>query len=219
MPSMTRFCPICGKARDGHAPSCAGCGHRFDQSPGAPVPAKNAGGAVERMASAVSTAQSAVSSAASAVHGVENLARMVLDGTPPPAWHVVIGETLPTVDQILAHKLVQAVQQEVVSAVQKKFVEQASPPVEEAVAGQPGSNAPPSAVERVNAHHFCDACGAEFNVDEQFCVQCGKPHNHEASTGAAAHARGSGSVCLRCNEAIAPGWKFCRKCGNQFAAP
>jgi hypothetical protein len=221
MPSIARFCTICGQARDGQYPFCIGCGRKYEEPASAPAPARDMGAAVERVASAVSAAQSAASSAASAVRGAENLARMVLDGTPPPAWHVVIGETIPSVEQILAQKLVTAVQEKVVSAVQRTVVDRAAPSMEPSFSGQRGRDAPTPAGAGVNAPYFCNGCGVAISVDARFCLNCGKPHHQEASleTSAAALARGQVRVCPRCSATLVPGWRFCVTCGNPVAAP
>lgn len=220
MPSISRFCPLCGVAREGQKPFCVSCGHRYEVPASTPASAQNLAGAVERAASAVSAAQSMASSAASAVRGVENLASMVLDGTPPPAWHVVVGQALPAVEQILAQKVVAAVQTEVISAFQQKVVDPAAQHIGEAISGRRGVEASSPAAAGVNAADFCDGCGAAIHASARFCMKCGKRHQHEPRDDAAiAPAGGSELSCPACGAAVTTGWEFCIQCGCRIAVP
>lgn len=217
MPSMTRFCPACGKPREGKKPFCKGCGHRFDAPGGSPGAARELVGAARQMASAASAAQSAVSSAASAVQGAGQLAALVLDGTPPPVWHVVVGETLPSVEEILARKAVQVIEQQV-EAVGRKAVDRAVRHLEQAVAGPSGGNVPTAARPDAAAAHYCEKCGAAIGEESRFCLKCGQPHTHGPSSGPVpAPDSGPGTTCPRCRAAVTPGWQFCKKCGLRMA--
>jgi hypothetical protein len=219
MPSLSRFCPACGKPREGQKPFCKSCGHRYEEPAGTPAPAQNVAGTVEQVAGAVSAVQSVAASAASAVRGVENLASLVLDGTPPPAWHVVVGQTLPAIEQILAQKVAAAVQTEVISAVQQKVVEQAQH-IGEAISGRRDREASPTAAAGVNAADLCDGCGAPIHANARFCMKCGKRHQHAAAPDAAAAPAGVQALsCPACGAAVTTGWEFCIQCGCRFAAP
>jgi hypothetical protein len=218
MPSSSRFCPVCGKARGGQKPFCASCGYKFKEPEGGPAPVQNVAGAAERVASAVSAAQSVASSAASVVRGVENLASLVIDGAPPPAWRVVVGQALPSVEQILMQKVVAAVQTEVISAVQQKVVEQAQH-IGEAIYGQRDREASPPATADVNTSDFCDGCGAAISASEQFCIKCGKRHQHATAPGVAAVPAGGPALsCPACGAAVTPGSEFCVQCGGRIIA-
>ena len=213
MPSMTKFCPACGKAREGRKPFCRGCGHNYAAPADAPPAIGNIAGAARQVASAAASAQSAVSSAASAVQGAGQLAALVLDGTPPPSWHVVVGETLPSVEEILARKAVQVIEQQV-EAVGRKAVDRAVRHLEQAVAGPSGGGAPTAARPDPAAAHYCEKCGAAIGEESRFCLKCGQPHAHGPSSGPVpAPGPGPGATCPRCRAAVSPGWQFCKKCG------
>jgi hypothetical protein len=217
MPTISKFCPVCGTARDGQKPFCLSCGHKFEEPASAPAPVQNAAGAMEKVAAAVSAAQSVASSAASAVRGVQSLASLALDGTPPPAWHVVVGQALPSVEQILMQKVVAAVQTEVISAVQQKVVEKAQH-IGTAISGKHSREAS-HPDEAGSASDICDGCGAAIRDGAQFCMQCGKRRQHViAPDAAAAPAGGSALSCPACGATVTPGWQFCIKCGGRIAA-
>jgi hypothetical protein len=217
MPSISRFCPVCGNARDGQKPFCLSCGHKFEEPAGAPRPAQNAAKAMEKVTSAVSAAQSVASSAASAVRGAESLASLVLDGTPPPAWHVVVGQVLPSVEQILMQKVVAAVQTEVISAVQQKVVEQAQH-IGAAISGKHSREALPPATAGVDASDICDGCGAEIRASARFCMKCGKRRQPITAPNAGKGTAGGPALsCPACGATVTPGWEFCIQCGGRIA--
>jgi len=213
MPARTRFCPACGNPRAGKKPFCKGCGHRFDEPADSPGVAQKIAGAAQQVASAASAAQSAVSSAASAVQGAGQLAALVLDGTPPPVWHVVVGETLPSVEEILARQVVRAAEQQA-QAIGRQVVDRAARRLDQAIAGQAGGSDAAPAEPEPESPHFCERCGAAMDVQSRFCLSCGQPHRHEPTPGPArGPAPGTANACPRCRAPVSPGWQFCKKCG------